>query len=224
MRTAVLCALVFATKVTCQAADEEESPARARWTVRFDVGGNIPENPSLTLHDGPVTSGGSMEMTAGFQMDLAIGYRLAPWLIIEGELGMSANDVESVGNWSYPDSSLSQLALMANVVIEPLEGPWVPFAGFGAGGVYSTLTFGNYYYYYYDSSSDGYGTDFVPAAQAFVGLRYEFSRSFNVGICYRFLATDRQTWGIDWWTGSDFEVGVDAIFIHSICLTFASSF
>jgi hypothetical protein len=52
--------------------------------------------------------------------------------------------VESVGNWSYPDSTLSQLALMANLVIEYPDGPWVPYAGIGAGGVLSSLTFGDY--------------------------------------------------------------------------------
>lgn len=194
-----------------------------RWTVRFDLGGNIPENPALTLYDGPVTGGDDLELAAGFQMDLAVGFRLAPWLKLEGEMGMSFNEVESVGNWSYPNSSLSQLALMANVVVERPKGPLVPFAGFGAGGVFSTLSFGEYYYYYYNSA-DGYGSDAVPAVQVFAGLKYEFSPQMSLGVSYRCLATDRQKWDVEWWNGADFDVGVESFLIHSICLTFTGSF
>jgi hypothetical protein len=43
-------------------------------------------------------------------------------------------------------------------------------------------------------------------------------------LSYRFLATDKQKWDVDWWNGADFEVGVDAVRMHMICLTFTASF
>ena len=78
--------------------------------------------------------------------------------------------------------------------------------------------------YYYFSESDGSGSDFVPAAQVFVGLRYDFNDRCSVGVTYRLLATARQEWDVDWWTGQDFRVGVDSVRMHSICLAFTARF
>ena len=95
--------------------------------------------------DGPVTSGDEMELSAGIQFDFALGYRVTPWLTLEGEMGFSNNEVDSVGDWSYPDSALSQMTMMFNVQFAYPRGPLVPFAGIGAGGVLSELSFGNDY-------------------------------------------------------------------------------
>ena len=140
----------------------EESSVLQRWRTRFDIGGSIPQNPTLSKIGGPITAGDEMELSAGIQFDFAVGYRVTPWLTLEGELGFSYNDVHSVGNWSYPDSALSQMTMMFNVEFAYPRGPLVPFAGIGAGGVLSELSFGNDYYYYW-SESDGSGSDFVPA-------------------------------------------------------------
>jgi opacity protein-like surface antigen len=223
MKARTLCLLLFAVSVTPPVFGGESNLSPSKWSVRFDLGGTIPENPSLNLWDGPVTGGDQLDLDAGVAMNVAFGYRLTPWLLVEGELGFAYNGIDSVGNWSYPDSSLSQLTMMVNVVIERPQGPLIPFAGIGAGGVFSSLSFGSYYYYYY-SDADGYGTDFVPAAQAFAGLRYAFSPSCSAGLTYRFLVTDRQKWDVDWWDGNDFVVGVDSFALPSICLEFAFRF
>lgn len=223
MKTKSLCVLTLAAILSTPALAGPGIMEAGTWQIRFDLGVTIPDDPSLSLRDGPVISGDSMKLSEGFMMDAALGYRLAPWLLVEGEFGFTFNEVDSVGNWSYPDSFLNQLTMMVNLVIERPRGPLVPYAGVGAGGVLSSLTFGSYYYYYY-SSSDGYGTDFVAAVQAFAGLRYEISEGSSFGLSYRFLATDKQKWDVDWWNGADFEVGVDAVRMHIICLTFTASF
>lgn len=205
------------------AAMGEESSILERWRARFDIGGSIPQNPTLSEIGGPVMGGDEMELSAGMQFDFALGYRVTPWLTLEGELGFAYNEVDSVGNWSYPDSALSQMAMMFNVEFSYPRGPLVPFAGIGAGGVFSELSFGNYYEFYY-SDSDGSGTDFVPAAQAFAGLRYEFNKQFSLGVTYRFLATGSQKWDVEWWNGADFKLGVDRVCIHSICLVISGRF
>jgi len=223
MKATVWCiALLFAGNVPPVFA-QHNHPAYQPWSLRFDIGGNIPNNPSLTLYDGPVTGGDSLDLSAGVQFDFAVGYRMSPWLKLEGEMGFSYNDVNSVGDWSYRNSSLSQASFMANLVFEPSRGRLVPFAGVGAGGVLSTLSFGSYYYYYYNSS-DGYGTDFVPAAQAFAGLRYYWMDNASFGLTYRFLVTDSLEWDVNWWDGRDFTIGVDSITSHSICLVFSYEF
>jgi opacity protein-like surface antigen len=193
------------------------------WRTRFDIGGSIPVNPSLSEIGGPITGGSEMKLSAGMQFDVAVGYQFTPWLTLEAEIGDTFNSVDAVGNWSYPDSDLAQLTLMANVVLEPPTGPLVPFVGIGGGGVYSRLSFGNYYSYYY-SECDGYGNDFVPAAQAFAGVRYDFNKDWSLGVTYRFLATAEQNWDVEWWNGNHFRVGVDAVCIHAVCLSLNARF
>lgn len=193
------------------------------WRFRFDIGGTIPENPTLSDIGGPITSGGKMELSAGMAFDLAAGYRITPWFTLEGELGFTYNNIDAVGNWSYPNSSLSQMLMMLNAEFSFPIGRFRPFAGIGAGGVYSTVSFGNYYYYYY-SDSDGWGDDFVPAAQAFAGLRFEIDQNWSIGVAYHFIATPSQEWNVNWWNNADFEFGVDRICIHSICISVTGSF
>lgn len=214
-------ALIAGACLALPALGDEYWPSQ-RWRLRFDVGGTIPQDPTVSEIGGPVT-GGKMDLDAGMAFDLGVGFRVAPWLTLEGELGFTYNHIDSIGNWFYPDSSLSQMSMMINAEFSYPIGRIVPFAGIGGGGVLSTVSFGNYYYYYY-TDSDGWGTDFVPAAQAFAGLRIEFNQNWSAGVIYRFLATPGQNWDVDWWNGADFEFGVDKVFVHSICLTFTGTF
>jgi len=61
-------------------------------------------------------------------------------------------------------------------------------------------------------------------SKRWVGVRYEFNEQWNVGLVYRFLATDSQEWDVEWWNGPDFRLGVDRVCIHSICLAFSGRF
>ena len=165
-----------------------------------------------------------MKLSAGGEFAAAVGCHLTPWLSLEGELGFAFHNVDSIGNWSYPDSSLSHLLLMANVVVEKPIGRFVPFAGAGIGGDFSYLTFGSGYDYYWGWDPDGAGTDFVFAYQAFAGIKYRFGDNCSLGVMYRYFATGEQNWKVDWWNGPDFKVGVDSIHAHSVSLVFSASF
>lgn len=229
MKKTKMLVLVAAGCVAFAAVADDSSSLAQRWRVRFDIGGTFPEAARLTEIGGPITGGGELKLSPGLQFDLAAGYRVTPWLTLEAELGSTFNTVDSVGNWSYPNSEFWQMLMMANVVVEFPRGRLVPFAGVGAGGALSILSFGNYYDgYSYDGYSytepDGSGTDFVPAFQAFGGLRYRFSDQWNVGVVYRFLATGHQNWDVDWWDGRSFRVGVDSICLQSICLVVSGNF
>ena len=212
--------ITFGFLVQPALADEYSSQ---RWRIRSDIGGNIPISPTVSDLGGPVTSGGKMELDAGVSFDFGVGYRVTPWFLLEGEFGFTYNNIDSVGNWSYPDSSFSQMPIMLNAEFCLPTGRLVPFAGVGAGGVLGNVTFGNYYYYYY-SDSDGYALNFAPAAQAFAGLRYEFEPGWSFGISYRFLAVPGYDFDVDWWNGADFSFGVNKTFTHSICITLSGTF
>lgn len=223
MKMKMMLMLVSAGCLIWPAVGQEGFDLSQRWRLRFDIGSTIPENPTLSEMGGPVTSGDKMELSAGMALDFAAGYRVTPWLLLEAELGFTYNEIDSVGNWSYPDSGFSQMLMMVNAEFSCPIGRLVPFAGIGGGGIYSSVSFGNDYYYGW-SDSDGWGDDFVPAAQAFAGLRFEFSNNWSAGVTYRFLATPSQDWDVDWWNGADFHFGVDRVFIHSICFTITGTF
>ena len=223
MKNIKMLLVVSAGCLAMSAVADENSSLAQRWCVRFDIGGTFPENAKLTELDGPVPGGAEMKLSPGLQFDLATGYRITPWLALEGELGFTFNTVDSIGNWYYPNSELWQMLIMANVVVEYPRGPFVPFAGVGAGGALSTLSFGNDYYYDY-GEPDAVGTDFVPAFQAFGGLRYQFNDQWGLGVVYRCLVTGDQKWDVDWSYGGSTRVAVDSVCIQSICLVITGSF
>lgn len=209
--------------VSCLSPALGDDYSSQRWRVRADIGGNIPISPTVSDLGGPVISGGKMALDAGMSLDFGIGFKVTPWFILEGEIGFTYNHIDSIGNWSYPNSSLTQMPIMLNAEFCLPVGRLVPFAGIGGGGVLGSVTFGDYYYYYY-SESDGWGNNFVPAAQAYAGLRYEFSNEWSLGISYRFLAVPGYDWDVEWWNNADFSFGVDKMFTHSICITFSGTF
>ncbi len=199
-----------------------------RWVARFDMGGTIPLDANVTEFGGPMGDG-KFKLDPGFQMDLALGYRPTPWLEVGPELGFTFNSVNSVGGWSYPDSMLGQILMMANVRLEyPPKSRLAPFVGAGIGGAASFLTFGgdynnyDYYYGYYEPA--GSGSDFSMAYQVFAGVRYRMSDKWNVGVQYRYIWTDPQHWNVDWWNGSGFGISIDSLRMHSICLVFTGEF
>jgi opacity protein-like surface antigen len=197
-----------------------------RWNVRLDMGGVVPEDATLTEFGGPV-SGDTLKLNPGFQLDVAMGYRILPWLEVGPEFGFTFNTIDSVGGWSYPDSSFGQILMMANVRIEyPPQSRLAPYVGAGIGGVASFMTFGatDYYSYYHYYEPDGTGTDFVLGYQVFAGLRYRMAEQWNLGIQYRYLVTGDQHWNVDWWNGAEFGISTDGLRMHSICLVFSGDF
>jgi opacity protein-like surface antigen len=198
----------------------------SRWNVRLDVGGTIPMSTTLTEFPVPVDEE-TLELAPGFQMDMAVEYQVTPWLGMGPEIGFTANFIDSIGGRSAPNSLLSQLLLMGNIVVQyPPQGPVSPFAGVGAGGVASFLTFTDEDYsgsiYGWDSGNTG--SDFVLGYQAFGGMWFRVNDAWTIGVIYRYLQTESQRWNVEWRYGPDFTIGVDSIRLHSICLVASTSF
>jgi opacity protein-like surface antigen len=226
-----VCALfgILLTGVVWPLETAQSAEPFGRWTARLDLGGTIPEEADLTELAGPV-SGEKFKLDPGFQLDMSAGYRLTPWLEVGPELGFTLNSVDSIGRWSYHDTFLGQILMMANVRLEyPVKSRVAPFVGAGIGGVASFLTFGEHYghhsgYYYDYYEPDGTGSDFSLAFQLFGGVRYRVAGKWNLGLEYRYLVTDPQRWNVEWWNGADFTVGIDNLRMHSICLVFSGEF
>jgi opacity protein-like surface antigen len=205
-------------------AAEELGFDESHWAVQVDMGGTIPQDSKLTRFGDPV-SGEYLKLSPGIQMDMRLDYRITPWLSVGGELGFLYNSVDSLGQFSYHDTSLFQMPLMANVTLQyPTRGRFEPYIGAGFGGVASVLTFGEHSDYYYYSEPDGVGSDFVLGLQAYAGLNYRLTPHGRLGVMYRFLYTEGQDWDVEWWNGYDFHVAVDPIQIHSFCLVLSWTF
>ena len=126
------------------------------------MGGSFGASADLKEFAGPL-SGQQMKLSPGFQFDLGMGYRVTPWLQAGPELGMNFCSVDAFGDFSYRNTSLFQMPIMANVTLEyPYWGRLVPYIGGGIGGVASFLTFGNHWEY----EPDGSGSDFVLGFEA----------------------------------------------------------
>ncbi len=195
-----------------------------KWRARFDMGGSIPEDSNLTELEGPV-SGQKFKLSPGFQFDLAVTRRLTPWLEVGPELGFNFNSIDAFGESHYPDSSLFQMPIMADVILEyPNAGRLAPYIGAGVGGVASFMTLGANGYW----EPDADGSDFVLGFQAFAGVRYRFNNKFSMGVGYRFLATEDQTWDVEWnygwFAGSHSRIAVDSVRLHQFSLVFAGTF
>jgi Outer membrane protein beta-barrel domain len=112
------------------ARSEEPFP---RWAARMDLGGTIPQEADLTELGSPV-SGEKFKLDPGFQFDISGGYRPTPWLEVGPELGFTFNSVDSIGGWSYHETMLGQILMMANVRLEyPVKSRVAPFIGAGIG-------------------------------------------------------------------------------------------
>jgi len=223
MRTALRFRMVGLVASVCvigdvtSAHDYEEG---YKWKTWLDMGGTFGTTAHLQEFVGPV-SGQDLKLSPGFQMDLGFGYRPLPWLTVGPEFGMIFNSVEAFGDFSYHDTSLFQMPIMATLTLEPPNtGRLVPYIGGGIGGVASFLTFGANG----DWEPDGTGSDFVLGFEAFAGFRYRVGPHTSLGVVYRFLATEPQNWDVEWWDHSEFRVGVGSIQVHSFCLVFTSSF
>ena len=83
MKTSSLLVLMSAGFLTWPAHGAENFDLSKRWRARIDLGGTFPEAAALTELGGPVTSGNQMKLSPGMQVDVAVGYRLTPWLTLE---------------------------------------------------------------------------------------------------------------------------------------------
>ena len=98
MKTIHLLVLVSVGCLAWSAMADEGTSGAQKWCVRFDIGGTSPENAKLTEPDGPVAPGEELKLSSGLQLDLAAGYRITPWLALEGEFGFTFNTIDSLGN------------------------------------------------------------------------------------------------------------------------------
>src|SRR5206468_1667224 len=105
---------------------------RGLWYVKADAGGNITPNADLDNFFGPVAPGSKVQFNPGVRLGVASGYFFADWFSLEGELGVMANNVESITDADTVDATFSNVPFLINARFQcPRCGRLTPYIGGG---------------------------------------------------------------------------------------------
>ncbi len=166
---------------------------RGLWYVKADAGGNITPNANLDEFFGPVAPGSKVQFNPGVRLGVASGYFFADWFSLEGEVGVMANNIESITDADVVDATFSNVPFLVNARFQcPRCGRFVPYIGGGLGGSFSILDANQITLN--GTTLNGTMTDVVFAYQGFAGLKYKINDSMGVGVEFRYFATTSPSW------------------------------
>jgi opacity protein-like surface antigen len=133
-----------------------------------------------------VTTREKVRFDPGARLDFSFGYQFTESFAAEFESGVSYNAVSSSGETSINSGNVNfvQVPLFANAVYRvPTRGRFKPFLGAGAGGMFTSVQS-------FDLLSEFEGdNDAVFAYQGFAGLRYQITKTMDLGLAYKYTAT-----------------------------------
>lgn len=137
----------------------------------------------------------AMNFNTGVRGEVELSYDFTPWLVAGLETGAIWSSVDSIGGVtmsSYGGSlDLFQIPLMANVVFTTHSWKRLrPYAGGGLGCVFGLLDFNS-------PLGNIEDVDTTLAFQALAGVRYEISDRLELGLGYKYLATQSHAWSQD---------------------------
>jgi opacity protein-like surface antigen len=152
---------------------------------------------------------GKLKSDPGVRLDVAGGYQFTEWLALELQTGLVINTAHTTSDGESENSFLmTQMPILANVTCRiPLRSDLHPYLGVGVGGVNTSLENTSW------MSNEQSGSDFVFGYQGFAGARYQFGRSMELGLEYKFMGT----------TEHQLE-NLEGTRCHSVALSFAIRF
>ena len=108
----------------CVAGPAPQSQAAERGAYAYgDAGAVFTDDIQVREFPG-AASGGKLKLDAGGRFSVGGGYRFSDWLLLGGETGVFANEVQGA------DASVAQLPFLANLELHlPNKSPLVPFIG-----------------------------------------------------------------------------------------------
>jgi opacity protein-like surface antigen len=205
-------------------ADDDDGPP-GKWFLRADAGASHVMKTDVPTFLSP-TPGLEAEFNLGLNFGVAGGYQALPWLALEVETGALINSIDKLGNQPV-DAALSQIPLMANVVIRCNNFKrFVPYIGAGAGGVASIFAVDETF----DAGEGTYrlkgaDSDVVFAWQGFAGLRYQINDRMSAGIIYRFFASQSPSWRVENdFDGQKLDITFDPLYSNTISAQFHIKF
>jgi opacity protein-like surface antigen len=199
-----------------QSATTNEFKYTENATLPFYISVNpaVPWVQDVSFSDSLQSS--TMRFHPGVGIDAVFGHNFNEAWAVEFDVGfiyVKSSTKRDTGIQTVHDF-LTQCPFMGNLRYQiPTHSRWHPFVGVGLGGVYTSL----------DDEEDLFGipgtihagSDFVFGYQAFGGVRYEFTRRFEMGLEYRFMGTTEHDLG---------DVRMDPTYSHSLVLVFSFPF
>ncbi len=144
-------------------------------SAQFYVGAHAGTN--LT-HEGERNDVDGLSYEPGGIVGAHLGYRLTPFLRIEGEATYRENDFDDFRG-SPITGDVSSWAFMGSVYFDFQTGtPWTPYVGAGAGVAVATI------------DSGGEDDDEVTAFQFGAGVAYDFTPNLALTLDYRLFGTE----------------------------------
>ncbi|HET7624483.1 MAG TPA: outer membrane beta-barrel protein [Verrucomicrobiae bacterium] len=216
--------LLFLTVPTIAALSLTTARAQdSRFYVKADAGGQLTLDTHLKEFFGEPVGSAQVKFDPGARVGFVGGYQITDWFSAEGETGVMANNISSIGRGSV-DATFANVPFLLNARFQcPGKCRLTPYFGGGVGGAASVLdadhiTFGGTRMHGSDSTA-------VFAYQAFAGLSYKLNEQMALSLEYHYFATS----GADWEADRTFGTGTDHLKFagtetHAVSIAFTFRF
>jgi opacity protein-like surface antigen len=187
-----------------------------------DAGAAFTQDTDFENFPGGVTPGTKIEFNTGFRAGFSGGYMFNPYLGVEGHLGIMESRLEEVSG-AEMEAYMAQMPFMANVVLQlPNQSIVTPYAGAGVGG--STVFLDVDYWYQNNTYLEGADADTVFAWQAFAGVRFALNENMDLGVEYRYVASEGPEWDSEGIYTPDSSIRFGDLQTHTVALMFRMRF
>jgi opacity protein-like surface antigen len=168
--------------------------------------------------NGPFVKSGQATFDTEIRGDLSFGYNITKAWAVELEGGVIWAPNEPTDNEFY------QIPVTLNVLYQmPLNKSCNLYFGAGAGGVVNILQFRefNQGYHIPPLLSD---TSLAFGYQAQAGIKYAVSRRIDIGLGYKFLGVDGDSWNFGGPPPGIHQLKFDSLYTHTVLLSFNLKF
>lgn len=217
-RPAWLVALLFLS-YACLCLDPFPAPAQAERPAQrfyFSTDAGVAWQQDLTVKEKifGLTTREKVHFETGARFDVGVGYQFTDSFAAEFETGLIYNAVSSSGETSINSGNvlLLQIPLFVNALYTvPTGGRLKPFVGAGVGGMFTSAESIDLVGYISGDS------DAVFAYQATAGIRYEITKTMDLGLAYKYTGTLEHTF-------DSFSATLSGNKIHSVLFSFRVRF
>jgi len=169
------------------------------------------------VQDLNIKGGNTIELNPGARIDGAFGWQFSKQFAAEFNTGLTLNSIDKIGGVavsSYGGSAdIYQIPLLVNLVYTlPMQGKINPFVGIGGGGIATIADMQT-------PLGNVNDTDFTFGYQGFAGVGWALSDRADIALAYKFMGSLDHNW-----SSGGVTLKTDAMFTHSILLSFRWKF
>jgi outer membrane protein len=221
MRTNKIIVGLAVSVLTCFSSTgfAQGAPTAKGLYFNVDAGACFVQDTTLEGFPEGVAPGSEVTFDTGFRAGFAGGYLFNPYMAVEGQVGFMEGYLDSVTGATELDAFMSQVPFMVDLRLQlPNKTIITPYAGAGVGG--SSVFLNIEEWRQNNISLDGAGADTVFAWQAFAGFRVALNATMQLGVEYRYVASQGPSWETDGIDTSDSEIEFGDLETHNVSLIF----